>query len=148
MRPWRYIKTLDTMKRITRQELSDNFDEILEQVDKENIGYVILTENGEDGHVLCPADWVRFMFDRDFGLVVVSAVRYSIDRPTFMQDHVVDFVKKYIKVLDTSAIKAIIEEINFHIEGESTSQPNMWKQLRDELSIRLQSLLESEEIPR
>ena len=36
------LKSTDTMARITRQQLADNFEEILENVDKEQIGYVIL----------------------------------------------------------------------------------------------------------
>lgn len=45
------------MERITRQQLADNFDEILEKVEKENVGYVILDNEGKDGQVLCPAKW-------------------------------------------------------------------------------------------
>lgn len=51
------LKSTDTMERITRQQLADNFDEILEKVDKEQIGYVILDNEGNDGHVLCPFQW-------------------------------------------------------------------------------------------
>lgn len=36
------LKPTDTMEGITRQQLADNFDAILEKVHKENIGYVIL----------------------------------------------------------------------------------------------------------
>lgn len=45
------------MERITRQQLADNFDDILKKVHKENIGYVILDTEGKDGQVLCPAEW-------------------------------------------------------------------------------------------
>lgn len=51
------LKSTDTMERITRQQLADNFDEILEKVEKENVGYVILDNEGNDGQVLCPAKW-------------------------------------------------------------------------------------------
>ena len=51
------LKSTDTMERITRQQLADNFDEILEKVEKENVGYVILDNEGKDGQVLCPAKW-------------------------------------------------------------------------------------------
>lgn len=65
---------LDTMERITRQHLCDNFDEVLERVDKENIGFVILTEDGKDGQVLCPARWMAYCFDDDFGCIINSAL--------------------------------------------------------------------------
>jgi len=51
------LKSTSTMERITRQQLADNFDEILEKVNKENIGVVILDNDGNDGQVLCPAKW-------------------------------------------------------------------------------------------
>lgn len=51
------LKSTDTMERITRQQLADNFDEILEKIEKENVGYVILDSEGKDGQVLCPVKW-------------------------------------------------------------------------------------------
>jgi len=51
------LKSTDTMERITRQQLADNFDEILEKIEKENVGYVILDNEGKDGQVLCPVKW-------------------------------------------------------------------------------------------
>lgn len=51
------LKSTDTMERITRQQFADNFDEILEKVEKENVGYVILDNEGKDGQVLCPVKW-------------------------------------------------------------------------------------------
>jgi len=57
------LKSTDTMERITRQQLADNFDEILEKVEKENVGYVILDNEGNDGQVLCPAKWFKTQTD-------------------------------------------------------------------------------------
>ena len=63
MRTWKCYQPLAEMERITRQELADHFDDILERIDRENIGVVILDDKGEDGHVLCPADWMNDYFD-------------------------------------------------------------------------------------
>lgn len=57
------LKSTDTMERITRQQLADNFDEILKKVNTENIGYVILDNEGKDGQVLCPAKWFETSTD-------------------------------------------------------------------------------------
>ena len=57
------LKPTDTTERISRQQLTDNFDEILEKVHKENIGYVILDSEGKDGQVLCPAQWFEVSSD-------------------------------------------------------------------------------------
>lgn len=59
MRSWKCFQPLEAMERITRQELADRFEEILER-----IGVVILNEAGKDGHVLVPLEWV----DADFAL--------------------------------------------------------------------------------
>lgn len=73
-----YPKPMETMERITRQFLCDHFDEILERVDKEDIGFVILNEEGSDGEVLIPYRWTECFADEDFGFVVNSALRYAI----------------------------------------------------------------------
>ena len=54
------MKSVDTMERITRQQLADNLDEILAKIDKENIGFVILDSEGKDSEVICPAEWSAF----------------------------------------------------------------------------------------
>ena len=44
MQELRRMKSIETMERITRQKFCDNFDEILDRVDKEDIGFVILND--------------------------------------------------------------------------------------------------------
>lgn len=84
---------------------------VLERVDKENIGFVILNEEGKDGQVLCPARWMEYCFDDDFGCIINSALRYAIRRHTYMPGVVVDFIRKYINILDTKTIEVAIEDI-------------------------------------
>ena len=83
MNEYKYLQPLDQMERISRTVLGDQLDELLEKIDKENIGYVI-TDEGKDDLVLCPAQWFSFVFDDDFGCIVNSALRYSIGRHTYM----------------------------------------------------------------
>lgn len=44
--------------------------------------------------------WSELQNDKDFGLIVNSAVRYSIGRNTYMPGVISDFVTKYISILD------------------------------------------------
>ena len=74
----KYLHPIDEMKRISRQELADNLDDILETVHKDNVGFVIKDDDGKPDVVLCPADWFHFCFDQDFGCIINSAVRYSL----------------------------------------------------------------------
>lgn len=89
MHEFRQIKPLETMERITRQQFCDNLDEILDRVNQEDIGFVILNAEGKDGHVLCPARWFQIDLGDDFGCmhdsfdaalggVVNGALRYAI----------------------------------------------------------------------
>lgn len=142
MHYWKKLKPLDAMEKITRQELTDHWDEILDKVDKEDIGYIILTPEGKEGEVLVPARWFDYCFDNDFGCIINSAIRYAIGRHTYMPGVVVDFIRKHINVLDTNTIKVALEDINYHLEAESTDDPIMWSKLRDELMTRQAYMLE------
>ena len=77
MHTFRYLMPLDTMERISRQKLCEDFDNVLERVDKEDIGFVIVDDEGKEGHVLCPARWMEYCFDDDFGCIINSALRYG-----------------------------------------------------------------------
>ncbi len=136
MHQFKYLMPLDTMERITRQHLCDNFDEVLDRVDKENIGFVILDTEGKDGQVLCPARWMEYCFDDDFGCIINSALRYSIRRHTYMPGTVVDFIRKYLNIIDTKTIEVAIEDITQALERDEVDDPQMWTKLKNDLVIR------------
>ena len=136
MHEFRYLMPLDAMERISRQTLCDNFDEILDRVDKEDTGFVILNDDGKDRYVLCPARWMQYCFDDDFGCIINSALRYAIRRHTYMPGVVVDFIRKYIQVLDTKTIDVAIKDINHELEHDAVDNPEMWVSLRNELSVQ------------
>lgn len=133
---FKYLMPLDTMERITRQHLCDNLDEVLERVDKENIGFVILDTEGKDGQVLCPARWMEYCFDDDFGCIINSALRYSIRRHTYMPWTVVDFIRKYLNIIDTKTIEVAIEDITQALERDEVDDPQMWTKLKNDMVVR------------
>ena len=140
MRNDSFLIPTETMKRLTPQELCDNFDAILEEVDQENTGYVITDKDGNDNVVLCPARWFDFMYDHDFGCVITAAIRYSLGRQTYMPESVVAFVKKHMNVLDTQTIMVAIEDINKALENCDVPEKELWMELRDELQKTLDSM--------
>ena len=81
MRPFKFLQPLDQMERISRTDVGERLDELLEKVDQEDIGYII-TDEGKDDMVLCPARWFMYTFDDDFGCIINSALRYAIGRHT------------------------------------------------------------------
>ncbi len=54
-----YLQPIDTMPRISREDFCDCLDIILEISRTENIGWVI-TNEGEEDVIMCPAAWFRF----------------------------------------------------------------------------------------
>ena len=89
------LKSTDTMERITRQQLADNFDEILEKVEKENVGYVILDNEGKDGQVLCPAKWFEVETDN------IPSIMQELRR---MKEETYTLVEKTIKAIEDGTI--------------------------------------------
>lgn len=143
MRSWKYVEISEIMERVNRQEFVSRFDEILKNVDKDKIGYIITEVDGNEEYVLCPADWLGFHFDNDFGCIITSAIRYSINRKTYMPSIVVRFVRKYMNVLNSNTIKVALEDIEQELEWGTVEDPVMWRKLKEELLYRQAYLLEA-----
>lgn len=139
------IKPVDAMEKITRQQLCDNFDEVLEKIDKEDIGYVILNEQGENGHVICPAAWLNAVYDADFGAIIECAIRYSINRDTYMPNLVIRFVEKYIDILDGNTLQVAIRDIEQAIDMEEACDVVQWTRLKEKLLAKQTELTEKYE---
>lgn len=137
-----YPKPMETMERITRQFLCDHFDEILERVDKEDIGFVILNEEGNDGEVLIPYRWTEFFVNEDFGIVINSALRYAIEKHSYLTAGVMNFVRKNINCLDAETIELAIQDIEKEVQHRKTEDLSMWESLKEELQNRLAKLAE------
>lgn len=142
MRRWDYVEASEIMGKVDRQEFSSHLDDFLESVKKKQVGYVIAEADGKNECVLCPADWMGFHFDNDFGCIITSAIRYSINRQTYMSDIVVRFVRKYMNVLDTNTIKVALEDIEREIEWGTADDPVLWRKLKEELLSRQAYMLE------
>ena len=138
----KYLQPLDGMKRITRQELADHFDEILETVETDNIGYVIKDPERKNDVVLCPAEWFDFCFDEDFGCIVNSALRYAISRHTYMPSVVRNFIRKYMTVLDAKTLVVAIRDIDRELRIGELDDADEWSLLRSEFKVRLDELQE------
>lgn len=140
MEQFKYIQPLDQMERISRTELGEKLDEILDKVDKDNVGFVI-TDKGKDDLVLCPIRWIECTHDDDFGCIINSALRYAIGRHTYMPSVAMDFIRKHIGVLDTKTISVMIEDIEREAEFETLDKRNDWLSLRDDLKAHYEMML-------
>ena len=122
----------DDMPKISRHELGDKLDEVLDRVEKENIAFLI-TDEGKNDLVLCPAKWLDPYTDLDFGLIVNSAIRYSMGRKTYMPSTVCDFTLRYMPMLDDKTVDVIIEDITREIEFCKSEMPfiEVWQNLKE-----------------
>ena len=143
MQTAKYLQPLDEMKRISRQELADKFDEILDTVEKDSVGFIIKDPDGKNDVVLCPADWFNFCFDDDFGCIVNSALRYAIGRHTYMPSVVRNFIRKYMNVLYSRTLVVAIRDIDEELRLGDLDEANEWSLLRSELQTRLDEMKEN-----
>ena len=136
-----FLQPVETMKRVSREELAEKLDDLLEVVNKENVGFVI-TNEGKDDLVLCPAKWFDLYYDDDFGCIINSAVRYSLGRSSYMPSTTVKFVLKYLMVLDVRTITVMIEDINRSLVDEQLPYKDTWLSLKYALEDRLEKIQE------
>ena len=136
-----FLQPIETMKRVSREELAEKLDDLLEVVNKENVGFVI-TNEGKDDLVLCPAKWFDLYYDDDFGCIINSAVRYSLGRSSYMPSTTVKFVLKYLMVLDVRTITVMIEDIDRSLVDEQLPYKDTWISLKYALEDRLEKMQE------
>ena len=136
-----FLQPVETMKRVSREELVEKLDDLLEVVNKENVGFVI-TDEGKDDLVLCPAKWFDLYYDDDFGCIINSAVRYSLGRSSYMPSTTVKFVLKYLMVLDVRTITVMIEDIDSSLVDEQLPYKDTWLSLKYALEDRLEKIQE------
>ena len=132
----RYInlQPTDQMERVTKEDFCNRFNEIFDRCDEENIGFVI-TEEGTDSMVVCPAWWLSFQCDNDFGCIINSAARYALGRQTYMPGTVCNFVRRYMDILDSRTIDVMIEDISRELT-HGVVQEELWTGLRNDLLNR------------
>ena len=134
-----FLQPVETMKRVSREELAEKLDDLLEVVNKENVGFV-MTNEGKDDLVLCPAKWFDLYYDDDFGCIINSAVRYSLGRSSYMPSTTVKFVLKYLMVLDVRTITVMIEDIDRSLVDEQLPYKDTWLSLKFALEDRLEKI--------
>ncbi len=93
------LQPLENMERISRQALADDLDTVLERISREDIGLVI-TEEGKDDLVLCPASWFNLDYVDDFSCVINSALRYAMRSEDEESAAVVQYLRRHYQLFD------------------------------------------------
>ena len=117
------LQSLESMERISRQALAADLDAVLERVSRENIGLVI-TDEGKDDLVLCPASW----FDFDY-----------VDEES---EAVVRYARCHYRLFDEKTLSVAVADLERELEEpmEPLKKPQVWKELLELFQQRLAEL--------
>lgn len=124
-------QTTENMQTMTRSALRKTLSQVLDQVAKEDAA-VMITGRQKKSVVLCPAEWFDPYAVADFGLIVISAIRYAIGRMTYMPSVVCGFTLRYLPLLDSKTIDIIIRDITEKQEyfQDKLADQELWQNLR------------------
>lgn len=91
-------------------------------------------KNGKE-FLMFPQDLLAPLYDHDFRLILIAAMRYAMGRSTYMPTVVADYLKRHIQLLDDKFLVLATDDIRRHFEdyGEHEPNPNLWQSLLDAL---------------
>lgn len=128
MKKYTLPQRLADMEHVLASELADHLDDYLDRCSAENIGFIVDTD--KKSYVLCPARWFDYTCDDDFGTIVNAALRYSINRHTYMPSTVVDFIRRYMSILDDRTLHVVCTDIEKGLRPPvGVDNPSMWQEL-------------------
>ena len=135
------LQPLESMERISRQALADDLDTALERISRENIGLVI-TEEGKDDLVLCPASWFNLDYVDDFSCVINSALRYAIRNEDEESAAVVQYLRRHYQLFDEKTLSVALADLEWELNQPTVplKQPQVWKELQELFRQRLDEL--------
>lgn len=135
------LQPLESMERISRQALADDLDTVLERISRENIGLVI-TEEGKDDLVLCPASWFNLDYVDDFSCVINSALRYAMRNEDEESAAVVQYLRRHYQLFDEKTLSVAVADLERELNQPivTLKQPQVWKELQELFRQRLDEL--------
>ena len=130
-------KPFDDYGSITLDELKDQTNSLLNLVTEELRPLTVTMKNGKK-FLLFPRELLDPLYDQDFRVILLSAMRYSMGRWTYMPQVVVDYIRRYIRLLDDKFLALAVNDIWHHLEdyGEHEPNPNLWQGLLVTLEAR------------
>lgn len=123
------LPSTETMERISRQELADNLDAVLDRVLRENIGLVI-TDAGKDDLVLCPSSWLDPFHTEDFGSVINCALRYAMHAEDKESEAVIRYLRHRCGILDEKTLSVAVADLDKELKQPSLKNPQVWQELQ------------------
>ena len=128
------VKLFHDYEAITIDDLKDKTNSLLNLMAEEQRPLRVSIENGKE-FLMFPRDLLAPLYDHDFRLILIAAMRYAMGRNTYMPLVVADYIKRHILLLDDKFLVMAADDIRRHFEdyGEHEPNPNLWQSLLDAL---------------
>lgn len=134
------LPSSDSMERISRKELAENLDTVLDRVLRENIGLVI-SDEGEKDLVLCPASWFGLSDTEGIGSVITCALRYAMHTEDKEGQAALQYLRSHSWALDEKTLSGIVSDLEKELrQPESLKNPRTWQELQGLLQQQLDEL--------
>lgn len=138
------LPSTENMERISRQELADNLDAVLDRVLRENIGLVI-TDEGKDDLVICPSSWLDPFQTEEFGSVVNCALRHAMHAEDAESEAVIRYLRRRCGILDEKTLSVAVADLDKELKQPlpSLKNPQIWQELQGMFQKQLAELREA-----
>lgn len=115
---------------ITVDELKEQTNSLLNLVTEELQPLTVTMENGNE-FLLFPRELLEPLYDHDFRLILMAAMRYAMGKNTAISMTVVRYIRRYLRLLDAKILTLAINDIRSHLTdyGEHESNPDLWQSL-------------------
>ena len=133
------LPSTENMERISRQELADDLDAVLDRVLRENIGLVI-TDEGKDDLVICPSSWLEPLYTEEFGSVVNCALRYAMHAEDAESEAVIRYLRRRCGILDEKTLSVAVADLDKELKQPLLKNPQIWQELQGMFRKRLAEL--------
>ena len=124
------VNSFQNYESITIDELKYQTNSLLNLVTEEQRALRVCMNNGNE-FLLFHQDVFALICDSDFRLILLSAMRYAMDRNTCMPMVVSDYIKRHIRLLDDKFLVLAADDIRRHLEDYAEHEPNLnlWQNL-------------------
>lgn len=115
---------------ITVDELKDQTNSLLNLVTEELRPLTVTMENGKE-FLLFPRELLEPLYNHDFRLILVAAMRYAMGKNTAISMTVVRYIRRFLRLLDAKTLTLAINDIRSHLTdyGEHEPKPALWQGL-------------------
>lgn len=126
--------TFQDYESITIDELKEQTNNLLDRVTEEQHPLCVFMNDGKV-LLLFPQDLLAPICDSNFRLILLSAMRYAMDRNTYMPIVVADYIKRHRQFLDDKFLVLATDDIRRQLEDYAEYDPNsnLWRSLLDAL---------------